>query len=309
MTILVFGSINMDLVARSPRLPLAGETLKGHNFSTIPGGKGANQAIAAARLGATVEMVGRVGGDRFGETLLEHLRAADIQCDRIMVDTSCTTGVALIEVDDRGENHIIIISGANGQVGSEDVSRLLPCLATANLLLLQLEIPLDAIVAAAEAARQAGVAVILDPAPATTLSDDLLSAVDIITPNRIEASQLVGFPVESLEQAKQAALALRQRGVNRVIVKLGDQGSFTATATETFHTPAFHVNVVDTVAAGDAFNGGLAVALAEGRSLQEAVLWGTSTAALSVTQSGAQSSMPSRRALYEFFNAHKLTLH
>ncbi|MGB3495992.1 MAG: ribokinase [Elainellaceae cyanobacterium] len=310
MTILVFGSINMDLVARTPRLPQAGETLTGHNFSTVPGGKGANQAVAAARLGAAVTMIGRVGGDRFGETLIESLQKAGVGCDRIIADSACSSGVALIEVEDGGNNHIIIIPGANGRVNAEDVSRLQPCLPEAKLLLLQLEVPIAAVVAAAQAARQAGVTVVLDPAPApTTLPDELFTAVDIITPNQVEASQLVGFAVETLADAEKAAIALRQKGVRAVIIKLGNQGTLTVTEETTIHTPVFPVKAVDTVAAGDAFNGGLATALAEGRSLQDALIWGTGTAALAVTRQGAQTSMPTHAELYQFFNTYELTLH
>ncbi|MGB3518669.1 MAG: ribokinase [Elainellaceae cyanobacterium] len=310
MSIVVFGSINMDLVARTPRLPQAGETLTGHDFSTVPGGKGANQAVAAARLGAAVTMIGRVGGDRFGETLIESLQKAGVGCDRIIADAACSSGVALIEVEDGGNNHIIIIPGANGRVNAEDVSRMQPCLPEAKLLLLQLEVPIAAVIAAAQAARQAGVTVVLDPAPApTTLPDELLTAVDIITPNQVEASQLVGFSVETLADAEKAAIALRQKGVRAVIIKLGDQGTLTVTEETTIHTPVFPVEAVDTVAAGDAFNGGLAIALAEGRSLQDALIWGTGTAALAVNRQGAQTSMPTHAELYQFFNTYELTLH
>lgn len=310
MTIVVFGSINMDLVARTPRLPQSGETIVGYDFTTIPGGKGANQAVAAARLGATVEMVGRVGGDRFGEALRESLQAAGVGCDRIMTDSGSSSGVALIEVEEGGENHIIIVPGANGRVNAEDVSRMQPDLQKAKLLLLQLEVPLDAVIAAAQSAQKAGVTVMLDPAPAsTTLPNELLAEVDILTPNKVEASQLVGFSVENLEDAEKAAIALQKRGVRDVIIKLGGQGTLTATPEGTIHTPAFPVQAIDTVAAGDAFNGGLATALSDGRSLQDALTWGTATAALSVTQRGAQSSMPTQTELHQFFNAHELTLH
>ncbi|HEY9660910.1 MAG TPA: ribokinase, partial [Allocoleopsis sp.] len=288
MSILIFGSINLDLVTRTPRLPQTGETLTGHSFTTIPGGKGANQAVAVARLGVSAEMVGRLGNDRFGQELLASLQAAGVGCDRIQIDASTSSGIAVIAVDDRGENHIIIIPGANGQVGSDDVDRLRGLLPGAKALLLQLEIPQSAVMAAATAAKQARVPVILDPAPAPTeFYAELYRAIDIITPNQTEAAALVGFAIDSLAEATQAAQVLHQRGITTVIIKLGNQGAFCSTlqaeVKEQFMVPAFSVQVVDTVAAGDAFNGGLAVALAEGYSLRDAVHWASGVAALSVT--------------------------
>lgn len=298
MTVLVFGSINMDLVARTPRLPMPGETLQGHSFATIPGGKGANQAVAAARLGAPTHMVGRVGGDEFGQMLLASLQGAGVRGDRIYVDDSTSSGIAVIEVDDAGENRIIIIAGANGQVGDADIERLSTLLLQASVLLLQLEIPIPAILAAAQAAQAAGVCVILDPAPVQPdLPAPLYPLIDILTPNQIEASQLVGFPVIDAHGAAHAATILRQRGVGTVIVKLGAHGALCATADDTFLVPAFEVTAVDTTAAGDAFNGGLAAALADGLSLRQAVLWGSAAGALSVTQAGAQPSLPTRDRL------------
>jgi ribokinase len=301
MSILVFGSINMDLVARTPKLPSPGETLIGHQFETVPGGKGANQAVAAARLGVPTQMVGRVGGDRFGTELLESLQAAEVEIDRIFVDQSVSSGVAVIAVDDASENHIIVIPGANGQVSTEDVERLSEVLSQNQVLLLQLEIPIAAVTAAAQAAQSAGVTVILDPAPAqTNLPDSLYRAIDILTPNQVEASQLVGFPVTDVESAAKAATALQQRGANTVIIKLGKQGALCATPAHPFLVPAFEVKAIDTVAAGDAFNGGLAAALAEGLPLAEAVTWGCAVAALSVMKPGAQPSMPDRTEVEQF---------
>lgn len=301
MTVVVFGSVNMDLVARVPRLPVPGETLTGHQFDTIPGGKGANQAVAVARLGVPTQMVGRVGGDRFGQDLITSLETAGVGCDRLLRDPSTTSGVAVIAVDDAGENHIIIIPGANGRVDQTDVERLQPILSVAKVLLLQLEIPLDIVTAAAQSAKAAGVTVILDPAPAQdNLPAALYPLVDVITPNQVEASQLVGFPVEDAETAAKAASVLQQRGVQTAIIKLGKQGALCQTAAETFSIPAFPVEVVDTVAAGDAFNGGLAAALAQNFSIQQAVTWGAATAALSVTKAGAQTSLPNLDELEKF---------
>ncbi|MGP1384262.1 MAG: ribokinase [Thainema sp.] len=298
MTILVFGSLNMDLVARTPRLPIQGETIVGRNFKTLPGGKGANQAVAVARLGATARMYGRVGDDSFGRLLLGSLQQAGVESADVVQDVTSQTGVAVIAVDDAGQNHIIIVPGANIQVGEEDLDRLKSRLSVADALMMQLEIPLDAVRQAAHLARRADVPVILDPAPVhPDLSDDLLAEVDILTPNQIEASQLTGITVDSLETAEQAGKQLCDRGIKTVIVKLGPMGVVCVTENETFHSPAFDVEVVDTVAAGDAFNAGLVVALCENHSLAEAVRWGNAAAALAVTQPGAQPSMPDRASV------------
>jgi ribokinase len=298
--IIVFGSINMDLVAKTPRLPVAGETLKGYEFFTTAGGKGANQAVAASRLGIPTHMVGRVGNDDFGRQLLAGLQAAGVQTDAVLVDEATSSGVAVITVDDAGENNIIIIAGANGRLNETDLERLSSRLSGAAALLMQLEIPLSTVKLAAQAAQSAGVPVILDPAPTQDIPAELYSVVDIITPNQWEASQLVGFPVDGQEAAAQASAVLRQRGVGTAIVKLGDRGVFCATTEETFFVPAFPVQAVDTVAAGDAFNGALAVALAEGRSLREAVVWGAAAGAISATKAGAQPSLPDRKTLEAF---------
>lgn len=299
--VVVFGSINMDLVAKTPYLPRPGETSTGHSFSTVPGGKGANQAVAIARLNTPTVMIGRVGSDSFGQELLQSLRSAKIQIEDVLVDDAASSGVALVAVDDDGENTIIVIAGANGRVNDSDIERLSPRLTGANSLLLQLEIPIAAVKAAAQAAQKAGVRVILDPAPARSdLPIDLYPLIDILTPNAIEAEQLVGFPIESPALVAEAATVLQQRGVKTVVIKLGAKGGFCATPNEAFFFPAFRVTAIDTVAAGDAFNGGLAAALAEGLSLREAVTWGAAAGALAASQSGAQSSLPDRATLITF---------
>lgn len=301
MSVLVFGSINMDLVARTTRLPSPGETLIGKRFEMIPGGKGANQAVAVARLGVLTQLVGRVGGDTFGQDLLRSLRESNVDCDAVLTDDMTHSGVAVISVNATGENHIIVIPGANGQVGQADVERLKESLPGRAVLLLQLEVPLSAVVAAANAAKHIGVTVILDPAPARSdLPDDLYPLLDILTPNQVEASQLVGFPVKDVPSATKAANTLRQRGVNTVIIKLGQQGAICVGPDEAFHIKPFPVEAVDTVAAGDAFNGGLAAALAEGLSLRPATAQANAVAALSVTKAGAQPSLPTREELNRF---------
>ena len=300
MTLLVFGSINMDLVARTPRLPAASETITGREFFTAPGGKGANQAVAAARLQIPTIMIGRVGGDGFGLELQKNLQASGVDTAAVLVDTEVSSGVAIIAVDDRAQNNIIIIPGANGRVNQTDVDRLAEFLPQARVLLLQLEVPLEATVAAARLAHQHGVTVILDPAPALDLPAELYRLVDIITPNEVEASQLVEFPVKTPEDGIRAAKALLARGAPTAIVKMGALGVAYATQTDEQPTggfvPAFAVEAVDTVAAGDAFNGGLAAALTERHTLVEAIRWGAAAGALSATRAGAQPSMPERSA-------------
>lgn len=299
--VIVFGSINMDLVVQSNRLPVPGETLLGRSFFTAPGGKGANQAVAIARLSVPTQMVGRVGGDSFGSELVNTLNQAGVQTDHVLVDEAAGSGVAAIAVDDAGENQIIIVPGANGRVDETDVERLTSLLPGAIALLLQFEIPMSAVVSAAQAARRAGVPVFLDPAPARAdVPVELYPLVDIITPNEIEAGQLVGFPVDQPESAAGAADVLRQRGVGSAIVKLGALGAVCATKEETFFVRAFPVSAVDTVAAGDAFNGGLAAALAEGLSLRQAVVWGAAAGAIASTKAGAQPSLCDRETLMRF---------
>ncbi|MEH2366292.1 ribokinase [Nostoc sp.] len=295
MSIIVFGSINIDLVATTSRLPVAGETLLGEDFFKVSGGKGANQAVALAKLGIPTQIVGRVGADDFGKELVNNLQTSGVQTDNIFVDKTVSSGVAIITVSQTGENQIVVIPGANGRVNQEDVERLFHLLPKATALLLQLEIPITAVIAAAKAAKSANIKVIFDPAPAqSNLPNELYPLVDIITPNEVEAAQLVGFSVNGEEQAAKAAAVLLQRGVKCAIVKLGAKGVFCATTEEKFFVPAFSVHTVDTVAAGDAFNGGLAAALFEGLSLHQAVVWGAAAGALTATKPGAQTSLPDR---------------
>jgi len=299
MPILVFGSINMDLVARTPRLPAPGETLIGHTFFTAPGGKGANQAVACARLGAATKMIGRVGEDVFGGTLREGLRDYSVDVSGVLA-TPGPSGVAVIAVDDRAENNIIVIPGANGAIDSSDVARLESALDGAKILMLQLEAPLDRVVAAARAAHERGLTVILDPAPARPLPPELYALTDYLTPNESEAALLVGFPVSDDDSIKRAAKVLLGWGAKHVIIKLGSRGAYLARGAYVADADrgrmysAFKVEAVDTVAAGDAFNGGLAAALDQGLPLESAIRWALAAGALSVTKAGAQSSMPSR---------------
>ncbi|MBD0268577.1 MAG: ribokinase [Cyanobacteria bacterium Co-bin8] len=305
MTLHIFGSLNMDLVCQTPRLPVPGETILGTEFTTVPGGKGANQAVAAARLGAAVRMVGRVGSDAFGQALIQALQVEGIETGDVQVEAGASSGVAAIAVDTSGRNHIIVIPGANGQVARSDVERLSARLAPDDILLLQFEVPLPEVMAAAATAQQQGVTVIVDPAPVRNdLPEAFYGLVDWLTPNQVEAEQLVGFPVADQKSAAAAAKVLRQRGARAIVIKLGAEGVWVEAADAAFLVPAFEVPVVDTVAAGDAFNGGLAVALSEGVSLPEAARFATATAALSVSQAGAQPSLPTRQAVEAFLAAH-----
>jgi ribokinase len=294
MAVVVFGSINMDLVVRAPCLPVGGETLTGSTFFTAPGGKGANQAVACARLGARTHMIGRVGGDVFGETLRDGLRAEGVDVAGVVIDAGQPSGVALIALDDAAENFIVVVPGANGVIGSEMIAGLDAALADARVLLLQLEIPLEAVLAAAQLARQRGVTTILDPAPARPLPPELYATTDILTPNETEAAALVGFPVRDAADARRAAGVLLERGARRVIIKMAARGAYWTDGSTEQLVPAFPVEAVDTVAAGDAFNGALAAALAEGLPFGEAVRWAAAAGALAVTKAGAQTSMPRR---------------
>ena len=296
-SIAVVGSLNMDLVVRSPHIPRPGETVIGGEFHTVPGGKGANQAVAAARLGAQVAMVGRVGHDAFGGVLLENLDADGIDRAFVVQDGQATTGVALIVVDDNGENSIVVSSGANMRLSPADVEAAEPVIAAADLLILQLEVPLESVIRSAELAGTHGVRVVLNPAPARPLPARLLSMIDVLVPNETEAALLAGLPVGTQDEAQKAAEALLRSGVGTVILTLGERGALPAGAGERQVVPAFGVQPVDTTAAGDAFVAGLSVALAEGHGIDQAVRWGNAAGGLAATKLGAQPSLPTRRAL------------
>lgn len=294
MTIVVFGSINMDLVARVDQFPQPGETITGSAFNTAPGGKGANQAVACARLGAPTRMIGRVGSDYFGKVLKDHLSHEGIDVSGVYEDPSTHSGVAMILVNRLAENNIIIVPGANGAVGQEDLARLELVLATDSILLLQLEVPLEAVVKAAEMAHACGAKVILDPAPARALPEELYRSVDFLTPNLGEAAMLVGFPIQSDQDVLRASQILRKRGMEWVMIKMGEKGVFAAGSSGHKAYPAIPVNAVDTVAAGDAFNGAFAAAIDDDLPVEQAIEWGLAGGAWAVTRPGAQDAMPYR---------------
>ena len=292
--IVVLGSINMDLVVAAPRLPLPGETIAGDDFDMTPGGKGANQAVAAAKLGAEVRMVGRVGEDAFGPMLLRGLESYGVDVSRVASDPDSPSGTAVILLDADRENHIVAVYGANMRCDDEQVREARSALDGADCLLLQLEVPLEVSLAAARIARQKGVPVILDPAPASALSAEAYALVDVLTPNQTEAAALVGHPVDDVCQGRAAAAELSRRGVGTAIVKLGERGAVYVSGDSGDYVPSFDVEAVDTIAAGDAFGGALCVALAEGRNLAAAIRFASAAGAVAATRPGAQAAMPSR---------------
>ena len=295
--IVVAGSLNLDIVATVERFPAAGETVAGEDLRTFPGGKGANQAYAAARLGARVAMVGRVGNDAAGETLIESLVSASVDTVGIGRDPDRPTGTAIIAVDVGRENRIIVIPGANGAFTPERLERNRELLARAAIVLLQLEIPLDTVLAAARWAREGGARVMLDPAPACPLPAGLEPRVDYLTPNLGELAALTGAELTGespLPDIIDAARVLGTGGARKVIVKLGERGALLVSHDEHHLWPAFPAEPVDTTAAGDCFNAAFAAGLVSGRSEIEAGVFACAAAAISVTRKGAQASMPSR---------------
>jgi ribokinase len=298
--IVVVGSVNTDMVVKSARIPAPGETVTGGQFVMAAGGKGANQAVAAARLGAEVTLVAKVGQDMFGDQAIDNYQREGIRTDCILRDPQHATGVALILVDDRGENLISVASGANHALTLEEVAKAADRIRAADALMLQLEIPMETVCQAAQLAADAGVPVILDPAPAAPLPDGLLRNVTYLTPNESEAEGLTGIRVTDEASAERAARQLLAAGARNVIVTLGAKGALLVTPERSLLVPSQPIQAVDTTAAGDAFNGGLAWALGRGLKLDDAIHWACLTGGLSATQLGAQPSLPTREALERF---------
>jgi ribokinase len=298
--IAVVGSLNMDLVVRAPHMPIPGETVIGSDFRTIPGGKGANQAVAAARLGAEVAMIGRVGDDDFGRAQLRNLGELAIDTTHVTVDPEAATGIALITLDASGQNSIVLAPGANMRLTKEDINAAQGAIIQSDVLVLQLESPLEVVAYATDLAHDQGVKVILNPAPAQPLPKETLARLDYLIPNESETALLTGIEVADINSAKEAAERLREEGVGTVILTLGARGAFLVSAEESVHVPGYSVEVVDTTAAGDAFVGGLAVAVAQGQNLAEAVRYANAAGALAVTRLGAQPSLPTHQEVEEF---------
>ncbi|MBF8755467.1 ribokinase [Pseudomonas guariconensis] len=291
--VVVVGSLNMDLVARTQRLPRPGETLAGDSFFTVPGGKGANQAVAVARLGASVAMIGNVGDDAYGQQLRQALQHEGIDCQGVGVCQGVSSGVALILVDAASQNAIVIIPGGNGQLTPASVQRFDALLQSAEVIICQLEVPMATVAWTLARGRELGKTVILNPAPATgPLPSDWFAHIDYLTPNESEAEALTGQPVTDIDSARRAGERLLQLGAGKVIVTLGAQGALFVSPRGSRHFPAPVVQPVDTTAAGDTFIGGFAAGLVRGMEEGEAIAFGQRAAALSVTRVGAQPSIP-----------------
>ncbi len=299
-SVLVVGSANMDMVVLTKRFPKPGETVLAHEFGMYPGGKGANQAVACAKLGGDVTFLGKMGRDMFRERLLSSLESEGVDLSNVLVDENAPTGIALITVDGEGQNEIVVVSGSNMKLTVADISAQEKLFDRAGVVMLQLEIPLETVVRAAHMAKERGAAVILNPAPATALPNELLEAVDYITPNESEAELLTGRSVSDAASCVEAARALLERGVSHVILTVGDRGVVHVSADGVHSYPAYRVNVVDTTAAGDAFNGALAYAIGRGDGLEEALPFANAVAASCVTRMGAQTSMPLLRDVERF---------
>ena len=308
--VLVVGSLNADLVVRAPHFPQPGETISRDDLHIIPGGKGANQAVAAARQGASVAMLGHVGKDSFGPFLLNSLKSDSVDITHIYTDESAT-GTAIIIVDANGQNSIVLSAGANGKVSPVDVDNASSF--NPSLILLQLEIPIPTVLYAAQYAKQNGIRVILNPAPAKSLPNELISLIDFIVPNETELSLLTGTEVKDISSAEQAAKVLLNRGAKNVIVTLGEKGALLVSDDQTIQVNAYKVDVVDTTAAGDAFIGGFASKLLESDNklsdvqeqaiaLQKAVRYGCACGALTTTKFGAQPSLPTKEETERFMS-------
>lgn len=304
-TIVVVGSSNTDMVIRAEHLPAAGETILGGVFFMNPGGKGANQAVSAARLGGNVTFICKTGNDIFGRQSVQLFEDEGINTSYLLSDTKNPSGVALITVDKDAENCIVVASGANADLNPKDLYKAQELIEKSIIVLMQLEIPLDTVEYVAKTAAAAGVKVVLNPAPACGLSEELLRNISVITPNKTEAEMLSGIRIKDMETAGLAAHAIKDKGVGTVIITLGNTGALVLHENTLTHVPALQVEAIDTTAAGDVFNGALVVALSEGKSVLEATVFACKAAAISVTRMGAQSSAPFKREADEYVSIEK----
>lgn len=303
--LVVLGSVNADHVLQVPTFPRPGETLHGRNYQVIPGGKGANQAVAAARLKADIGFIACVGDDAFGIESCERFKRDGMDIRGVKVQADCPTGIAMIQVSDRGENSICLSAEANDRLTAEAIEDDLPSIRAASYLLMQLETPIDGIIKAAQVAKQAKTKVVLNPAPARELPSSLLSCVDVITPNETEAQVLTGITVTDDATAQQAATVLHQQGIEIVIITLGAKGVWLSEHGRGQLIPGFRVSATDTTAAGDTFNGAFVTGLLENMSLESAIKFAHAAAAISVTRFGAQTSIPTRQEVDEFLAQHQ----
>lgn len=304
--IVVVGSLNMDLVVRVPHMPIPGETVLGNDFQNIPGGKGANQAVGAARMGARVTMIGKVGNDEFGKALTKNLANEGVGISHISVDEKEATGIAMITLDQNGQNSIVVASGANMALKPEDIHTAWKKISDIDVLVMPLEVSLECVEEAVRLATESSVKVILNPAPAQKLSDDLLKKVDVLVPNESETSLLTGLAVESIEDAKIAAKSLLEKGAGAIVLTLGSRGALLISENQPaiISTP-YKVNVVDTTAAGDSFVAALSVGVVEGLPLENALRQATAAGALAVTKMGAQPCMPTKKEVNELMEEQR----
>ena len=293
--VVVFGSFVVDLTSRSKGLPVPGQTILGNSFRMGAGGKGSNQAVAAHRAGADVSLVTKIGRDVFGQVALDFYKGEGMDTSHVLADPGKETGIALIMVDeDSAQNEIVVVPGACGHITAQDVELCRPLIEGASILLLQLEINFDALYRVIDIARAAGVTVVLNPAPASPIPDEVLRKIDIVTPNETEAQALTGVEVKGLGDARRAARVFLDKGVKRVVITMGAMGAYATDGERDELLPRIQVEAVDTTGAGDAFNGGFVMALSEGRDLFQALRYGNATGALAVTRLGTAPAMPRR---------------
>lgn len=298
--ITVVGSLNMDLVTKVIVMPRVGETLIGKDYMQIPGGKGANQADAIAKLGSRVKMIGMVGADGFGSDLVESLKRDGVDVSYIKTTKDTPTGIAVIMVNDEGDNSIVVIPGANYELTPKDIDDSLKAIEEAEIVVTQLETPVETVKHTLLKAKEFGKYTILNPAPAAKLDDELIRHIDLLTPNETELEVLSGVKIEKQADILDAARILIDKGIKELIVTMGDKGALYVNESENNIYPAFRVNPVDTTAAGDSFTGGLAVALSEGKTVKDAINFASKVGALTVTREGAQSSLPTREEVEKF---------